>query len=107
MTVLHTVLFQLKPDATPEEAKTFCDYFYSLKKSCLHPKTMAPYIISLKGGKDNSPESDLTHGFVLEFNTVEDRDYYVFTDPAHDAFLGSIEDMVVKFTVVDFTEGVY
>lgn len=28
-----------------------------LKKNCIHPTTQAPYILSLKGGKDNSHEN--------------------------------------------------
>lgn len=33
-----------------------CDRFLALKTKCLHPTTQSLYIISLKGGKDNSPE---------------------------------------------------
>lgn len=51
------------------------------------------------------PQNGITHGFVLEFASPEDRDYYVDTDPAHDEFKKSIGDLVIKATVVDFTDG--
>ena len=77
MTVVHTVLFQFKPYASSEEVKavrteptyrgstqSICanvvpkavDRFLALKESCVHPTSNSPYIKSLKGGKDNSPE---------------------------------------------------
>jgi hypothetical protein len=49
----------------------------------------------------------MTHGFVVEFASVEDRDYYVTEDPAHMAFVKSIEALVEKATVVDFNDGAY
>ncbi|KAK3987518.1 dabb-domain-containing protein [Cladorrhinum sp. PSN332] len=110
MTVVHTVLFQFTPDATSEEAKAACDRFLALKETCVHPTSNSPYIKSLKGGKDNSPEglqNGITHGFVVEFESVEDRDYYVATDPVHQAFVKSIGDVVTKAIVVDFEDRVY
>ncbi|KAK4221445.1 hypothetical protein QBC38DRAFT_492056 [Podospora fimiseda] len=110
MTIVHTVLFQFKADATPEEVKAACDHFVALKDSCVHPTLNTPYIKSLRGGKDNSPErlqNGITHGFVIEFESVEDRDYYVATGPAHQAFVKSIGDVVIKAIVVDFEDGVY
>lgn len=44
---------------------------------------------------------------MVEFSSAEDRDYYVKTDPAHQAFVKSIGDLVEKAIVVDFTNGVY
>jgi hypothetical protein len=93
--------------------------------------TKTPYILSLKGGKDNSPEglqvcshlvpshvspfqqladskqNGMTHGFVLEFASAEDRDYYVATDPAHQEFVKNVGEVVEKPTVLDFSDGVY
>lgn len=43
----------------------------------------------------------------MEFNSAEDRDYYVRTDPAHQAFVKSIGGLVEKAIVVDFSNGVY
>ncbi|KAK0726248.1 stress responsive A/B barrel domain-containing protein [Apiosordaria backusii] len=110
MSVTHTVLFQIKADAEPKDVKAACDRFLALKDSCLHPTNNAPYIKSIKGGKDNSPEglqNGITHGFVVEFSSVEDRDYYVSTDPSHQAFVQSIGNLVEKAIVVDFVDGVY
>ncbi len=81
MSVTHVVLFRFKPHATPEDVKAVrmnspprhisrtpltslssrymsqtCDSFRALKTSCIHPTTKTPYILSLKGGRDNSPE---------------------------------------------------
>jgi hypothetical protein len=44
---------------------------------------------------------------VAEFSSVEDRDYYVKTDPAHQAFIKSLDGLIEKAIVVDFNDGVY
>ncbi|KAL2760181.1 hypothetical protein ACRALDRAFT_1091148 [Sodiomyces alcalophilus JCM 7366] len=106
MSVTHTVLFQFKNEANPDDVKAACARFLSLKENCLHPTGHTPYIASLKGGKDNSPEglqNGITHGFVVEFASAEDRDYYVKDDPAHQAFVKSIGGLIEKAVVVDFT----
>lgn len=56
MTLVHTVLFLFKEDVQPEAVKEACKHFLSLKETCIHPTANKPYILSLKGGKDNSPE---------------------------------------------------
>ena len=48
----------------------------------------------------------MTHGFVAEFVSAEDRDYYVTTDPVHRGFVESIGAVVEKAVVVDFVDGV-
>lgn len=52
----------------------------------------------------------MTHGFVVEFASRADRDYYVNYDEAHQAFKdwmqegeGKIDDV----TVVDYEVGIY
>ncbi|KAK1752940.1 hypothetical protein QBC47DRAFT_387405 [Echria macrotheca] len=110
MTITHTVLFQFKAGLPVEDVKAACARFLQLADTCAHPTRGGTYIISLKGGKDHSPEglqNGITHGFVVEFASVEDRDYYVAKDPAHMAFVKSIEDLVEKAIVVDFTDGEY
>ncbi|KAK3350294.1 hypothetical protein B0T25DRAFT_570858 [Lasiosphaeria hispida] len=109
MAITHTVLFQFK-DTSPEDLKAMCERFASLKEGCRHPSTGREYIQSVKGGRDNSPEGlqeGLTHAFVLEFASVEHRDWYVKLDPVHAAFMKSIEGVVERAVVVDFVEGVY
>jgi Stress responsive A/B Barrel Domain len=110
-----------------------------LKNHCLHPATSKPYIISTKGGRENSIENSqvyiyiysnvplhlhqriengllidagylqngLTHIFVVEFNNVEDRDYYVRTDPTHRIFVHGARPIIDKIQVVDFAVGVW
>ncbi|KAK4043576.1 stress responsive A/B barrel domain-containing protein [Parachaetomium inaequale] len=110
MSLIHVVLFQFKADAKPEAVKAVCEHFLSLRDKCIHPTTKTPYILSLKCGKNNSPEglqNGMTHGFVLEFASAEDRDYYVATDPAHQEFVKSVGDVVEKPTVLDFSDGVF
>ncbi|KAL1841405.1 hypothetical protein VTJ49DRAFT_7082 [Mycothermus thermophilus] len=118
MSVIHVVLFQFKSDASPEGVKAAkaCDRFLALKANCIHPASKMPYILSLRGGRDHSPEglqnepismqNGLTHGFVVEFASVEDRDYYVTTDPAHREFVKSIGELLEKPIVLDFSDGV-
>ncbi|KAL7942255.1 hypothetical protein V8C42DRAFT_333037 [Trichoderma barbatum] len=110
MSLTHTVLFQFKAEAMADDVKAACTRFLALKDNCIHPMTGTRYIVSLKGGKDNSPEmlqNGISHGFVVEFASTEDRDYYVTTDPAHQAFVKSIGNLVEKAIVVDFSDGVY
>lgn len=50
-------------------------------------------------------QAGLTHGFVVEFASAEDRDYYVHKDPAHldvGKFIGQIAQTV---RVVDYEPG--
>ena len=54
---------------------------------------------SVKGG--------LNHGFVVEFKSIEDRDYYVNSDPAHQDFVKSIDGKVDEARVIDFEPGVF
>ncbi|KAM0236646.1 hypothetical protein ACHAP5_009282 [Fusarium lateritium] len=110
MPITHTVLFQFKEDVGKDAIKEICDHFISLKDQCVHPTSNKPYILSLQGGKDNSPEgmqNGLTHGFVSTFNSAEDRDYYVKKDPAHQAFVAKVKDLLEKAVVVDFENGVF
>ncbi|KAF5537314.1 hypothetical protein FMEXI_10004 [Fusarium mexicanum] len=90
MSITHTVLFQFKDNVDQKEITRTCDDFLQLKDLCIHHTSKKPYITSLQGGKDNSPEgmqNGITHGFVATFESAEDRDYYVKTDPAHQAFI--------------------
>lgn len=45
--------------------------------------------------------------FVSEFEKDEDRQYYLEKDPAHLAFVKSLDGIVAKAQVVDFTPGVF
>ena len=48
----------------------------------------------------------MTHGFIVEFASAEDRDYYVRKDPAHLEFVKSLDGVIEKAQVIDFTPSV-
>lgn len=102
----------------------------TLKDNCVHPTSQQPYIKSASGGKDNSPEgiqvsfpeipkdgklrgyftnarqNGITHAFVVEFASAADRDYYVQSDPSHLAFVKTLDGLIEKAQVIDFTDRV-
>jgi hypothetical protein len=45
----------------------------------------------------------MTHGFVAVFETLQDRDYYVSTDPVHLALGKKLGEVLEKVQVIDFT----
>lgn len=47
----------------------------------------------------------MTHGFVVEFDSLKDRDYYVKQDPAHQAFMKAAGEVLEGATVLDFEAG--
>ena len=49
----------------------------------------------------------ISHGFVVHFENEVDRGYYVTKDPAHLAFVKSLEGIVEKAVVVDYVPGVF
>ncbi|KAK3944366.1 stress responsive A/B barrel domain-containing protein [Diplogelasinospora grovesii] len=107
-TITHIVLFQFKRDASPGAVDVACARMMALKESCVLPTTQQTYIKSITGGKDHSPEGlqdGLTHGFVVEFASTADRDYYVSSDPVHQTFKKDVATVVEKATVLDFTNG--
>ncbi|KAF1926097.1 stress responsive A/B barrel domain-containing protein [Didymella exigua CBS 183.55] len=106
----HIVLLQFKETATSFAVKEITSRFFGLKKSCVHPDTRRPYVLSITGGKDTSSEGlqdGLSHAFILRFTSKDDRDYYVKDDPAHKAFKEAAAAVVEKTVVVDFQEGVF
>ncbi|KIX05245.1 uncharacterized protein Z518_06117 [Rhinocladiella mackenziei CBS 650.93] len=110
MSIVHMVLFKLKSSLTDAEKKEFCDDMLSLRQTCLHPTSNKPYIVSSSGGIDDSPEGvqgGFTHGFVVEFASKEDRDYYVTTDPIHQAFVKKNGARFDDVRVIDYEKGVY
>jgi hypothetical protein len=47
----------------------------------------------------------MTHGFVIEFETQEDLDFYHLEDPVHLAFSAAAKDLVEDSIVVDIQDG--
>lgn len=52
-------------------------------------------------------QNGITHAFVSEFESEEDRQYYLREDPAHLAFVKSLGAVVDQVQVVDFLPGVF
>lgn len=96
----------------------------TLSEKCIHPTSQKPYIKSFSGGKNNSPEGyavnrvsihirrsltfpqdPYTHGFVVEFENAEDRDYYVDKDPDHQEFVKFAGGVANGVKVVDYEPG--
>jgi len=108
MGITHVVLFEWKSTASPEQINEACKRMLALGQKCLHPTSQKPYIKSFTGGKQNSSEGfsdELTHGFVVEFESAEDRDYYVNKDPAHQDFVKFAGQFAQSVKVVDFIPG--
>ncbi|KAJ2975102.1 hypothetical protein NUW58_g8449 [Xylaria curta] len=108
MTIYHIVMFKFKALLPQEEVQDACEAMLALGEKCLHPTTNAPYVKTLGGGKDNSPEglqNGITHCFISKFESEEDRKYYIETDPAHREFATMIKDKLDELQVVDFTRG--
>ncbi|KID96993.1 stress responsive A/B barrel domain protein, partial [Metarhizium majus ARSEF 297] len=112
MGVNHIVMFQFKPDASAQSVKQCCDEVLGLKDQCVLASTGKPYIARSQGGRDMSIEgfsNGFTHVFVMEFDSVADRDFYVNEDKAHHGFISkwisSADGIVSKAMVVDFVPG--
>lgn len=48
-----------------------------------------------------------THAFVVEFESEQDRDYYVNEDPAQASFVLEVLQKLDKATILDFSPGVF
>ncbi|KAK0721559.1 hypothetical protein B0T21DRAFT_295012 [Apiosordaria backusii] len=108
MGVMHIVMLSFKPLATPEEIQGVCDSLLALKDSCVHPETNRPYIKNIMGGVDtkmSETQDRVTHAFVSEFDSDEDREYYLNTDPVYAAFWDGAKGIVEKTHAVGFWPG--
>ncbi|KAF4964195.1 hypothetical protein FSARC_7829 [Fusarium sarcochroum] len=104
--ITHIVLFQFNEHVGTETVDDVVARMFRLKNECIHPDTGKPYILSSRGGHDNSVEgreNGITHAFVVEFANAEDRDYYTFKEPAHLKFIDSLKDIAKQVVVVDFS----
>ncbi|OAL49896.1 dabb-domain-containing protein [Pyrenochaeta sp. DS3sAY3a] len=108
MTIIHIVLFEWKDSTNQAQIDEACNRMLSLKDKCLDVASQQPYIRSFTGGRNNSPEGfagAFTHGFVVEFASAEDRDYYVNKDPAHQDFIKFAGGIAQGVKVVDYEPG--
>ncbi|RSH86979.1 hypothetical protein EHS25_003467 [Saitozyma podzolica] len=103
MTIYHIVSFKVPGGASAHSQLT--SDFFSLKDTCVRPTDAKPYISAIRGGRQSSKEGKdqgMDVVFILEFDNDEDLQYYLWKDPAHDAFKNNIKiDGVV---VLDFTD---
>jgi len=110
MPLVHIVLFEFKPNVHSSVVHDACERMLALRENCIHPTTKQPYILDSSGGRDNSPEGQqvggFSHGFVSHFANEEDRKYYLEKDPAHLAFVKSLDGIIQNVRVVDYTPGV-
>ncbi|RPB17377.1 hypothetical protein P167DRAFT_561665 [Morchella conica CCBAS932] len=111
MTITHIVMLKYPEGTSEATIKQTLDDAIALKSTCLHPKTGKPYMLSVKAGRDNSPEgiqNGFTHLFVMEFENAEDRDYYVAKDPVHQVYVKMLGALPIgAVMVMDFEGGCY
>ncbi|KAF2496109.1 hypothetical protein BU16DRAFT_526635, partial [Lophium mytilinum] len=87
--ITHIVVFKYRPDITWTDLEAHFKVFTALQTQCVHPSTGKPYMVSMRMGNNRSREAlnkGMTHGFVLEFASQDDLDYYLTKDPVHIAF---------------------
>ncbi|OIW22808.1 hypothetical protein CONLIGDRAFT_650247 [Coniochaeta ligniaria NRRL 30616] len=108
--VSHIVMFQFKDTASADAIAEANRQMIALKDTCIDPITRKPYIRSMTGGRDNSIEglqNGVSYAFVVKFDSLEKRDYYVKVDPSHQAFLQVAGSVIEKAIVVDFADGLF
>jgi hypothetical protein len=104
----HIVLFKYAPTIPWLTLESHFAAFAALPSTCLLPNGN-PYILSLKLGKNTSWEplaKSMTHAFILEFASRDDRDYYLLHDPVHHTFSESARGLIEDSVVVDLEDGV-
>ena len=93
----HVVLFSFKANADSAAVEKVIIGFKALA-------TKIPTIKQFEWGINNSPEklnAGLTHCFLVTFSSEKDRDDYL-VDPAHKAFVATLEPVLDKATVIDY-----
>ena len=93
----HVVIYQFKPDLTPEQLGEVIDTFTKLPEQI-------DTIIGFEKGVNVSPErksEGLTHVFVVTFRNEADRDAYL-THPAHLHYVNVAKDKRDKVVVFDY-----
>lgn len=95
--VKHMVAFKFKDGTSQEDIDKLNAAFHDLKKKI-------DVIRTFDTGLNNSPEKlnkGCTHGYLLTFDTVEDRDTYL-NHPAHKEFGAMAMKILADVFVVDF-----
>ncbi|KIX03533.1 uncharacterized protein Z518_07086 [Rhinocladiella mackenziei CBS 650.93] len=104
--ITHIVLFRYRPSVSWTELEYHFAELAKLKSTCLKPAvTGKPYMLSMQMGRNISWENfgkGMTHAIVLEFASVEDKDFYLLEDPVHRAFSVNAAPLIEDSVVVDF-----
>jgi len=106
--ITHIVLFKYSPSISWSQLEAHFRTFSALQTTSLHPVTKSPLIKSMKMGKNRSWESyskDLTHAFVLEFDSQHDLDYYLTQEPVHLGFSRDAAPLIDDSVVIDIIDG--
>lgn len=93
----HVVLFQFKESSSEGDVQKLVDEFDKLPQKI-------DSIVDYERGLNNSPEGlneDLTHAFVVTFDSEEGRDKYL-PHPAHKEFVKRLMPHLEKAVVVDY-----
>ncbi|OJJ65291.1 hypothetical protein ASPSYDRAFT_194379 [Aspergillus sydowii CBS 593.65] len=105
MPFLHVVLFTFKPEISPTTQREVCNEFLCLPQKC-KDSSHNSYIRSIRGGVEcgAGSSSDYTYVFIVEFNSMQEREYYKTADPVHLDFASRIMPMVASFRMSIFEE---
>jgi hypothetical protein len=113
--VTHIVLFRYSEDVPAETVQEAADRFVALAGDLRHDGR--PYITSIDAGAQNSgegAEAGFQHAFVVTFESLGDRNYYVgepvfsddgYLDRDHAAFKQFVGPLLAGGLVFDFTVG--
>ncbi|KAE8365650.1 stress responsive A/B barrel domain-containing protein [Aspergillus caelatus] len=105
MPFLHLVLFKFKPEIGITTQQEILREFLSLPQKC-KDSSHNPYITSIRGGVEcgAGSSSGYTHIFIVEFNSMQEREYYKGSDPVHLHFASRIMRMLAFIRILVFEE---
>ncbi|KAF2491456.1 stress responsive A/B barrel domain protein [Lophium mytilinum] len=96
--VIHLMICKFKDETLPaSQIDNICQRTLALRTDCIHPSTGQPYIKSIQGGTDQSVQGqnkEMTHAFIIEFESEEDRTYFLKEDPVHVKHAGEFVPMI-------------
>lgn len=107
-TITHIVLLKYRADISWADFEAHFARFMALQTTSLGPSGK-PLIQSLRAGKNRSWEphsKGLTHGFVLEFASQADLDYYLTEEPVHVQFTKDVAKLIEDSVVIDIQDRV-
>ncbi|RAH74944.1 Dabb family protein [Aspergillus aculeatinus CBS 121060] len=105
MAILHLVLFRFKPEVSRGRRQAVLQEFMALSQKC-KDESERPYIKSIRGGVECTAEvsSDHSHVFIVEFDSLQDREFYKNVDPIHAEFASRIIPLVSLTKMAVFEE---